>query len=81
MLVRNTEILIYPAIIWRVFFMFSSYLLSLTISVKSYLCFPATGIAKVDSKRKKNEHMQNKTAEKMKSLQHGVFPGGHPSKY
>jgi len=53
----------------------------LVIHVERTLCFPASGIAKISEKRKKKAYRVNKGAEKMRSVQHGVFPGGHPSKY
>ena len=74
----------YPAIVLRVFFMFSASLLSLMIGVKSCLCFPVAAIRKYASVVVKKEEKcidGNETGVKMKSLQHGVFPGGHPSKY
>ena len=43
------------------------------------LCFPATQIAKISDKRRERDCVENEKFEKMKSLQHGVFPGGHPS--
>ena len=55
--------------------------LRLAIGVKGCLCLAGCAIANFMVKEGKNACKGEQTAEKMKSLQHGVFTGGHPSKY
>ena len=62
-------------------FLFCEHVLSVAITVTGCLCISRLQYPRLAAKEGKNACMENQKGKKMKSLQHGVFPGGHPSKY